>query len=334
MGGDKGPSVIVEAMHQFFASHPHVQFLLHGPQGVLDPLVQKKGEGFLKALTIIHTNEVISSETKPSVALRQLPSSSMRLAIEAVRDKKAHGVLSSGNTGAYMALSKMILKTLPGISRPAIASQIPTQKKVSVLLDLGGNISCGPENLVDFAVMGQLFAQHVLNKLSPSVAILNVGNEEIKGHLDLQKAAEQLKKTSMNFCGFVEGSDIVKGNIDVIVTDGFTGNVALKTGEGVMGFFLETFRRFVRSSWRGKVLFFLARPFFEELKKNFDPRLYNGAIWLGLNGTAVKSHGGCDAFSFYQAIATTYQMIQQGVGEKITQELQRKLAPHNNTPSS
>lgn len=322
MGGDRSPSVVVQGLSLARQLYPFVHFLLYGPEPLLRSLV-KADKNLAKVVTFIHTDEVITADTKPGVAVRGLKRSSMRLALEAVQQQQAQGVVSAGNTGAYLALSKMILKTLPGIDRPAIISQVPTLRGESVMLDLGANLACTPENLAEFGLMGEVFARHVLGYPHPTVALLNVGVEDLKGHQDLKKAADLLKSSGIKFHGFIEGDDISKGTVDVIVTDGFTGNIALKTGEGVIRLIFESLRQSFRVSLFSKVAFSLAQPILKSLKERLDPRRYNGAIWLGLNGTAVKSHGGTDALGFAYAVGMAVDMVQSGLNARIIEEIQR-----------
>jgi glycerol-3-phosphate acyltransferase PlsX len=318
MGGDNAPEVIINGLFIFHQRCPQCSFILCGNEQVLTPLLTAF-PSLKEVCEIVHTDESIKAETKPSHALRGMVRSSMRLALEAVASKRAHGAISAGNTGAYMALSKMILKTLGGIDRPAIASQIPTAKGESVMLDLGGTLEASSRNLVEYALMGEVFAKKVLGIARPTVGLLNVGKEETKGNDTLQQAFLTLKSSSLNFHGFIEGDDISLGTVSVVVTDGFTGNVALKTGEGVTKFCFSSFKNCLSSSLRGKLAGWLAAPFFKELKNHFDPRSYNGALWLGLNGVAVKSHGGTDALGFAHAVEMAYDMVIHNVTDSIHQ---------------
>lgn len=320
MGGDKAPGIVVEGMALALKKHPSIRFLLFGPKVDLESLVQQHPP-LLSRVSFVDTDERVTPETKPSAAVRGLKRSSMRLAIEAVRDGKAQGCVSAGNTGAYLALSKLILKTLRGIDRPAIVSQMPTARGESIMLDLGANLACSSDNLVDFALMGEAFARHILHVARPTVGLLNVGTEDLKGNALLQETAAKLKTRDF-FYGFVEGDDIAKGTVDVIVTDGFTGNIALKTGEGMIRFIFDTLRTGFGRSWFTKLAYFLARPVFKGLKEKLDPRRYNGAVWLGLNGVAVKSHGGTDSFGFASAIDMAVEMVEGHLNEAIEKALQ------------
>ncbi len=318
MGGDAAPRVVVGGAELACERFPEVDFLMYGREDEVGPLLDRSER--LKAVsTLIHTDHVVRSGDKPSVALRAGRKSSMRLAINAVQEGHAAGVVSAGNTGALMAMAKFVLKTLPGVDRPAIASFFPTLRGESVMLDLGANLNCDANNIVDFAVMGNAFARCVLGILQPSYGLLNVGSEDIKGHEYLQDASAILRNANLpgEFVGFVEGDDIAKGSVDVIVTDGFTGNVALKTAEGTAKLINEYVRQTFKSSLLAGIGYVLARSAMRKLRKRVDPRVYNGAIFLGLNGVAVKSHGGTDALGFANAIGVAIDMANHGVIEKI-----------------
>ena len=318
MGGDAAPKMVLSGANIARERFPEVDFLLFGREPEIAPLLDKHPR--LKAVaTVIHTDDVVRSDEKPSIALRSGRNSSMRLAINAVRDGEAVGVVSAGNTGALMAMAKFVLKTLPGVSRPAIASFFPTMKGESVMLDLGANVSCDADNLLDFTVMGNAFARCVLGIHQPTYGLLNVGSEDIKGHEALQEAAAILRVAELpgTFQGFIEGDDIAKGTVDVIVTDGFTGNIALKTAEGTAKLINEYIRRTFRSSLMASMGYLLARPAMRKLRERVDPRRYNGAMFLGLNGITVKSHGGADALGFANAIGVAVDMQYHGVIEKI-----------------
>jgi glycerol-3-phosphate acyltransferase PlsX len=302
---------------------PQARFLLFGNEERIRPLLRKLPH-LAKVSTVHHAELEVAAEDKPAVALRRR-GTSMRMACDAVGNGEAAGVVSAGNTGAFMAIAKLVLKTLPGIHRPAIAGYFPTLRGESVMLDLGANVECDATNLVEFAIMGNVFARTVLGVLHPTVGLLNVGSEEMKGHDVLREASALLRNTPMpgTFHGFVEGDDIAKGTVDVIVADGFTGNVALKTIEGTAklysGFLRETFR----SSLLARLGYLLARPALNSLRTRVDPRRYNGAIFLGLNGIAVKSHGGTDAIGFANAIGVAVDMALHGAIEKITEDFGR-----------
>ena len=303
MGGDHAPSAVIRGANLALRRHPQTEFLFFGRESQLRPMIDRMRK-LRGASRIIHTDDVVSSDEKPSVALRSGRNSSMRLAINAVRDGEARAVVSGGNTGALMAMAKFALKTLPGVDRPAIGSFFPTLRGETVMLDMGANVACDARNLVQFAVMGSCFARSVLGIPQPTCALLNVGSEDMKGGETLQEAAALLRSLSFpgEFVGFVEGDDIAKGTVDVVVTDGFTGNIALKTAEGTATLYTEFLRRTFRSSLLAGLGYLLARPAMHKLRKRVDPRRYNGAVFLGLNGIAVKSHGGTDALGFAHAI--------------------------------
>lgn len=322
MGGDAAPKMVVRGASIALERFPEIRFLMVGREQQIAPLLNGR-KALREATTLKHTEDVVSSDAKPSVALRAGRQSSMRLAIDAVHTGEADCVVSAGNTGALMAMAKFVLKTLPGINRPAIASFFPTLRGESVMLDLGANVQCDAQNLVEFTVMGNAFARSVLGVMTPTYALLNVGSEEIKGHESLQEASAVLRASNLpgKFLGFVEGDDIAKGTADVIVTDGFTGNIALKTAEGTAKLINEYLRHTFRSSLLAGLGYMLARPALKKLRERVDPRGYNGAMFLGLNGIAVKSHGGTDALGFANAIGVAVDMHRHGIIEKIRSDL-------------
>lgn len=330
MGGDDAPDIIIGGIGLAQKKYPHVSFLIFGDEKQILPLVAKYR--LIEPRTqVIHTDEVITGDMKPSAALRGSKSSSMRLAIEAVAEGRADAVVSAGNTGAYMALSKIILKTLKGIDRPAIAASIPTLLgKRGVMLDLGANVECSPENLVQFALMGQVFSQQVLGNPSPAVGLLNIGAEDLKGNANIKETYALLKeeKWVCNFQGFVEGTDVLTGKVDVIVTDGFTGNVSLKTAEGSFTIFKQFLTaNFGRNLWT-RLTYLLARPVLRAFHAQFDPRKNNGAPFLGLNGISVKSHGGTDAVGFFYAIGVAIDMVDHEVNKLIREGLEQWHLDH------
>lgn len=321
MGGDLAPDAVVKGANLARVRHPDVHFLFFGPEDRLAPLLKKHAK--LKAhSTIDPTNDVVTGEVKPSVALRQGRNSSMRRAIDAVGDGRAACAVSGGNTGALMAMAKFVLKTMPGIDRPAIASLMPTFRGESVVLDLGANLVCDARNLVQFAVMGECYARTLLSLPSPSVGLLNVGSEEQKGHEALREAYTVLASAElpMHFYGFVEGDDIAAGTVDVVVTDGFTGNVALKCTEGTSRLISEFLRHAFRSSTLARLAYIFGRGAMAKLRARLDPRRYNGAIFLGLNGIVVKSHGSTDAIGFANAIGVAIDMARHGLLAKIRKD--------------
>src|ERR1700686_2125535 len=303
MGGDHAPAVVLRGADIALTRHPAARFLLFGDEAKVAPLLAKLPR-LVKAATLHHTDEAVADDTKPAQALRAARRSSMRLAIDAVAEGHADGVVSAGNTGALMAIAKFVLKTLPGIDRPAIAAFFPTRRGESVMLDLGANVECDAENLIQFAVMGDVFARTVLGLAQPTVGLLNVGSEDLKGNDAVRSAGARLRSgiTPISFYGFIEGDDIAAGTVDVIVTDGFTGNIALKTVEGVAKLFSESLRASFHHSPLARIGYLFARGALKKLAARLDPRRYNGAMFLGLGGIAVKSHGSTDAFGFAKPI--------------------------------
>ena len=324
MGGDKAPEVVIDGAKIARERFPDISFLMFGEQPRIEPLVEKHPE--LAAVTEFrHTTQVVSGEDKPSIALRSARESSMRLAINAVCDGEASSVVSAGNTGALMAIAKFVLKTLPGITRPAITTYYPTMRGESCMLDLGANVQCDAGNLVQFAVMGEVFARTVLGIDKPTIGLLNVGVEALKGSDEVREAAAILKETSLpiEFMGFVEGDDIPAGTVDVIVTDGFTGNIALKTAEGMTKLYTSFLKDAFSSSLSAKIGYLFIRRALNNLRQRTDPRRYNGAMLLGLNGIVVKSHGGTDSVGFANAIGVGVDMAQHGFISKIKQDFER-----------
>lgn len=322
MGGDNAPRVVVHGANIARRRFPGVRFMLFGNEHRVAPLLRRRPK--LRSLcSIHHTDSVVTNDAKPSLALRHGRNSSMQLAINAVRDGAAAGVVSAGNTGALMAMAKLALKTLPGIDRPAIAAIFPNQRSECVMLDLGANIECGADNLIQFCVMGEVFARTVLGQPEPSVGLLNVGSEVLKGHDEVRQAAALLRASDLpiRYHGFVEGDDIAAGTVDVVVSDGFTGNIALKSIEGTVRLYTDFLRKAFKSSLSSRLGYILARRGLRKLRARVDPRRYNGAMFLGLNGIVVKSHGGTDAFGFANAIGVAVDMAANGFNEKIIKEL-------------
>jgi glycerol-3-phosphate acyltransferase PlsX len=323
MGGDAAPGIVIDGAAQLLERQPDLRFLLFGDAQHLEPLLAARS--LLRArCTVHHTPDAVAGDAKPSAALRQGRNTSMRLAINAVKDGTAAAAVSAGNTGALMAMAKVVLKTLPGIDRPAMASVMPAQRRPVVILDLGANMECGAEHLFQFAVMGEVFARVMLGVAKPRVGLLNVGTEELKGDDVVRGAAAMLRDSPLpiDFHGFVEGTDVTEGVVDVVVTDGFTGNVALKIAEGTAAMFTASLRSAIRGGgWRSKLGYLLAKPAFATLRSKFDPRRYNGAMFLGLNGVVVKSHGGTDAVGFAAAIAVAADLVRKGTNERIIEEM-------------
>jgi len=333
MGGDNAPKVVVRGVALARIRHPQVRYLLFGDERRVAPLIRRKPK-LRKIISLVHTEKVVPGDMKPSLALRQGRGSSMWASIEAVHDGRAAAVVSAGNTGALMAMAKTILGTLPGIDRPAIAAYFPTLRGESVMLDLGANVECDANNLVQFAVMGEVFARTVLGLQQPTIGLLNVGEEPVKGR-DAVKAASAILRDSrlpIRFEGFVEGDDIAAGSVDVVVTDGFTGNIALKTAEGTAHLLREFVRQAFKSSLLAKLGFVLARRALKKMHVRTDPRRYNGAMFLGLNGIAVKSHGSTDALGFANAIDVAIDLAAGGFNDRIKEEFGRLSANQDQKP--
>jgi len=321
MGGDQAPEMVIAGLEIAAIRHPQARFLLYGDLARLEPLLAKT-KRLKTQSSLFHAADIISGDMKPTVALR-LRDSSLRRAIDAVLSGEAAGVISAGNTGALLALSKIVLKTMPGIDRPAMAAIAPSAKGDVVLLDLGANVVYDSRNLVEFAVMGEMFAKVVLGLPAPTVGLLNIGSEEGKGDEILRSAATTLRESPIGkqFHGFVEGHDIAGGTVDVVVTDGFTGNVALKTGEGALKLVGGLLKDVFNSGPFARMGYLFARGGLKRLRETLDPRRYNGAVFLGLNGVVVKSHGGADAEGFAHAVDVAVDMIANDFNQRIREGL-------------
>ena len=319
MGGDAGPGIVVTALLRVVQRHPNVNFSLSGDEAVLNELLARNSR--LKGrVSVRHAPDRVAMEDKPSHVLRRGRNTSMWHAIDAVKAGDAEVAVSAGNTGALMAMSMFQLGIIDGISRPAIASIWPTMRGQSVVLDCGANVSATGEQLVDFAVMGEAFAHIILGLERPSVGLLNVGTEEQKGNDGVKEAAAILRATSlpMAFHGFIEGNDIAEGTVDVVVTDGFTGNIALKTAEGTAKLVGQFLRRSLKRTWMGQLGAFIASGALGALRRKLDPRAANGGIFLGLKGVVVKSHGGTDAIGFASALDMAIAMAKADINSRIT----------------
>ena len=326
MGGDFGPSVIIPAADSALKRLKGTAFLIFGDEKVIRPVLDQYPD-LKRNVQVHHTDIAISSTDKPSTALRNGKGSSMRMAIEAVRDGAADGVVSAGNTGALMVMAKLILKTLPGIHRPAIASVMPTQSGKTVMLDLGANLACDEEVLTQFAVLGSVYARVVQGIASPTVGLLNVGTEEMKGHEEIKAAASILSSVEFpgKYYGFIEGDDITKGTVDVVVTDGFTGNVALKTAEGVGKLTKHFLTDAFKSSPLALLGYVLSMGAIKKMKEKVDPRKYNGGMFLGVNGVCVKSHGNSDEMGTENAIMVASDLIANGFNKRVAEEIEHLM---------
>ncbi|MGD8745187.1 MAG: phosphate acyltransferase PlsX [Gammaproteobacteria bacterium] len=324
MGGDLGPQVIVPAATEFLASHDRVRLQLVGSRDRLESLLAGQGGIDADRLEIVEASQIVSMDELPADALRKKKDSSMRVALNQVRDGHAQACVSAGNTGALLATARYVLKTLAGIDRPAIMSAIPARGGHTHMLDLGANPHCTPEHLVHFAVMGTVVAADLNGLSSPRVGLLNIGTEEIKGNETIRLAGQLLARSDLNYVGFVEGYDIMSGRVDVVVTDGFTGNVALKTMEGVARMLFETAREEARASWINRLGAMAAAPLFRSIRDRVDPRRYNGASLVGLNGIVIKSHGDADSVAFGNALQTALIEAQKGVPTQIGELLEQQ----------
>ncbi len=326
MGGDNAPNSVVDGAAISLKQYPDINFIFVGDKNKIEALIARHKK-LAKISKIIHTEEFVTADDKPSIALRKKRQSSMSLAIKAVADGDADCVVSAGNTGALMLMALFGLKTLPNVSRPAIAAYYPTMKKnqYTVLLDMGANLQCSAKNLAEFAFLGTTFAQVVLGVKKPSVCLLNIGSEEMKGKDEIKEAATLLSNSKLagEFKGFAEGDNIMDGNVDVVVTDGFTGNVTLKASEGTAKMISSMLKESFKSSplsWLG-YLFML--PALYSLKRRIDPRLYNGGVFMGLKGLCVKSHGGTDALGFSNAINVGVKMSIGDFNKHLAETLEK-----------
>jgi glycerol-3-phosphate acyltransferase PlsX len=324
MGGDHGPSVIVPAVAIAAGNLPDVRFLLHGDEALLNAELAKSSAA--RAVSEVrHTDKAISMDEKPAQAMRRGKGSSLWNAVEAIRENQAQAVVSAGNTGALMAISKLILRMGANLERPAIVANWPTMRGVSAVLDVGANVESDAAQLVEFAIMGAAFHHAVHGSQRPTVGLLNVGSEDQKGHEEVREAHAILKETTLDFDyrGFVEGTDIAKGTVDVVVTDGFTGNVALKTAEGLARFFSAEMRTTLTSSPLAMLGALIASGALKKMRQRLDPARVNGGPLLGLNGIVVKSHGGADATGYASAIRVAVDLARSDFSAEIDRNLQR-----------
>lgn len=315
MGGDKGPSVCVPAALAMLDRNPQLRIILVG----IEDEIRARLNGNSERLSVVHASEVVGMDEKPADALRKKKDSSLRVAVNLVKEERADACVSAGNTGALMATGKFVLKTLPGIDRPAIMAALPTIKGHLHMLDLGANSDCTSEHLYQFAIMGSVVASVIENIDNPRVGLLNIGAEDMKGNDNIRQAAAMLAQTSINYVGFVEGDDIARHKVDVIVADGFTGNVALKVMEGTASLVSQYIKRGFGSGLYGRLAGVIALPVLLKLRKSLDPRQYNGASLVGLNGIVVKSHGGADEVALQQAIRVAMLEVEKKVPETIHQ---------------
>jgi len=322
MGGDHGPRVTVPAALDFRRAHADVEVVLVGQRDVLEAELAKHGAAPGAGLRVRHASEVVAMDEPPAQAMRYKKDSSMRVAVNLVKAGEAHACVSAGNTGALMAISRFVLKTLPAIDRPAIAGGVPnSQGGYTYILDLGANVDCTPAQLMQFGVMGAMLVAAVEHKERPSVGLLNIGVEDIKGNDTVKEAAELLRASGLNFLGNVEADDIYKGSVDVVVCDGFVGNSVLKASEGVAKMIVGFLRQeFSRNPLR-KLSALIAMPVLKALRARMDPGNYNGASLLGLKGIVIKSHGSADRYAFGQALRRALDEVRNDVVRRITDRM-------------
>lgn len=321
MGGDVGLNVTIPASIHFLEDHPSVHLVLVGDVAAIAARLSGYSMPLRERIRIQNASEVVGMDESPVLALKNKKDSSMRVALNLLKEGSVQAVVSAGNTGALMATARFVLKTIPGIDRPAIAKLMPSMRGVTCMLDLGANVDCTPEQLLQFGMMGSAFFSCRQDKQNPTVGLLNIGSEEMKGNENVRLAAELFKASELNFYGNVEGNDIYKGTVDVVVCDGFIGNVALKTAEGLAQmislFLQEGFRR----TWWSRLCALAALPVLRQFRRRVDPRRYNGASFLGLNGIVVKSHGGTDEVGFRCALEQAFDEVGSDVIGHIAQQV-------------
>ena len=323
MGGENAPQSVVDGALRALAAGSQAEFILVGLEDVIRAELQRVGATD-RGFRVQSATQVVGMAEKPAVALRTKKDSSLRVGANMVKDGLADAFVSSGNTGALMATARYVLKTLPGIDRPAIASIVPSRTGQTLMLDLGANVDCTADHLCQFALMGEVYATSVLGISSPKVGLLNIGSEEMKGNEVVRVAGERLRETSPCFIGNVEATDMFLGTVDVVVCDGFVGNVSLKTAEGVASMLVHFLREAFNHSWFAKLGYLVARPAFRRFRDRFDPRVYNGAMLLGLKGVVVKSHGSADGVAFFYAIQAAEKLAANQVCSKIASLVLRK----------
>jgi len=325
MGGDFGPDVVLPAALRALSRHHELDLLLVGDRETIETGLRRLGARDNPHITIEHASQRVEMDELASHALRFKKDSSMRVALNMVKEGRAQACVSAGNTGALMATARYVLKTLPGIDRPAICTSLPTISGHTWMLDLGANVDSSPQHLFQFGVMGSVLARAVDNNDNPRVGLLNIGEEEIKGNETVKEAGALLASGSMNYIGFVEGNDVYGGKVDVVVCDGFVGNIALKTSEGVARMISHFIRQSFTRNLFTRIAALVAMPVLKSFRKQIDPRRYNGASLLGLRGTVIKSHGSADALAFANAIEVAAVVVRQQVPERISSQLQTIL---------
>ncbi len=322
MGGDQGPRLVVPAVLQALRRFPRLRCQLHGLQQEIAPRLTRAGGSLLSRIDIVHADQQVTMDDKPASAIRKKRNSSLWQALDAVASGSAQGCVSAGNTGALMAMGTILVGTLPGIQRPAICTALPTSSGRAYLLDMGANIQCDADQLLEFAYMATAMVAEVDNLPRPRVALLNLGSEVGKGDATVQAAAARFAADpNLNYCGFVEGDDMFSGAVDIVVCDGFVGNVALKSTEGVARLIATMMRRELSASLRGRLGALVARPALARLQKSLDPANYNGANLLGLKATVIKSHGGASEAGFVNALAVAVREVEKDIPARISSKL-------------
>ena len=321
MGGDFGPPVTVPASLKILKKYENISIVLVGDSDKITKILKKKKSLNHPRISVHHTTQVVGMDELPQSALKNKKDSSMRVSINLVKEGVVDACVSAGNTGALMATARFVLRMLPGIDRPAISSELPSDNGTTCMLDLGANADCTPEQLLQFGIMGSILTNVLHKKNNPSVGLLSNGSESMKGSEVVKKSAELFRDSHLNFYGNVEGDDIFKGTTDVVVCDGFTGNISLKTTEGLAKMMANFLTLEFKRNWLTKISAIIALPVLKRFKKRLDPRRYNGASFLGLNGIVVKSHGGADEFAFIHALETTISESENDVISKIKDQL-------------
>jgi glycerol-3-phosphate acyltransferase PlsX len=321
MGGDVGCEVVVPAAVHALESYPEANIILVGDTAAVQAVLDRQAGVDSKRLRVQHASQQVEMDERPSSAMRNKKDSSMRVALNLVKAGEADACVSAGNTGALMATSRFVLKMLPGIDRPAICAALPTQRTHTWMLDLGANVDCDAGHLFQFALMGSVLAESVDGTASPAIGVLNIGEEEIKGNEQVKQAARMIGDSHLNYAGFAEGDDIFKGQFDVIVCDGFVGNISLKSSEGVAKMVASFIKQEFKRNLFTRMTALIAMPVLKAFRRRFDPRRYNGASLLGLNGIVIKSHGGADALAFSNAIKVAILEVREAVPDRIRAQL-------------
>jgi len=325
MGGDIGLNVTIPAVIKILKEFKQLKIILVGDEDSINKKLQSYSDSLCKNISIHHASQIVGMDEKPASALRGKKDSSMRVAINLVKSGEADACVSAGNTGALMATARFVLKTLPGINRPAICTTLPTESGHTHMLDLGANIDLSAEHLFEFAVMGSVLASAIDDIDNPTIGLLNIGQEAMKGNEQVQQAAKLIADTKLNYYGFIEGDDIYKGTVDVVVADGFVGNISLKTAEGVAKMITFYMKREFNRNWLTQLAAFIAMPVLKSFKSKLDTRKYNGASLLGLKGIVIKSHGSADIFSYSQAIKVAIAEVDNNVPQRISKVLEKTL---------